>query len=264
MIINFQKYQGAGNDFIIIDNRTTLYDFPPQIVERLCHRKFGIGADGLMLLEDCRGYDFRMRYFNADGYEASLCGNGSRCIVDFARQLGLFSLSAFFIASDGVHEGEITPKGIRVKMQDVQGITIGKDFYFLNTGSPHYVKLVEDAFQIDVFNAGRTIRYSSSFQPEGTNVNFITPASACIRVATYERGVENETLACGTGCVASALTVAFIENTSSGTYRMETKGGILDVSFRRTAKDIFTDIWLEGPAEKVFSGEIEIPAHSLG
>lgn len=168
----------------------------------------GIGADGLMLLETCPGYDFKMRYFNSDGREASLCGNGSRCIVAYAHRLGLFLQTTRFLAADGEHQGEITLQGVRVKMNDVSRITVTPDYFFLDTGSPHYVKVVADAFQTDVVTAGRMIRYAPSFQPGGTNVNFITPTPACIRIATYERGVEDETLACGTGCVAAALSAA--------------------------------------------------------
>ena len=215
MIIKFQKFQGAGNDFIIIDNRNQVYEFTREIVEYFCDRKFGIGADGLMLLETCPGYDFKMRYFNSDG--------------------------------------------VRVKMNDVSRITVAPDYFFLDTGSPHYVKVVADAFQTDVITAGRMIRYAPSFQPGGTNVNFITPTPACIRIATYERGVEDETLACGTGCVAAALSAALLNHDHSGTYTLQAKGGILKVSFKQLADNHFTDIWLEGPAEFVFTGEIETP-----
>lgn len=258
MNIKFQKYQGAGNDFIIIDNRDLLYDIPTSIVSQLCNRKFGIGADGLMLLENYPGYDFRMRYFNADGHEASLCGNGSRCIINFAHQLGLFTQKTRFMAVDGEHDGEITPTGVRVKMRDVTQVIINKDYFFLNTGSPHYVKIVGDAFQTDVFQEGKNIRYAPAFGPEGTNVNFITPTPEYIKVATYERGVEDETLACGTGCVASALAVAIMNKDNCNTYPIQTKGGKLLVSFERTTTNTFTNVWLEGPAQKVFTGEIEI------
>ena len=258
MIIKFHKYQGAGNDFIIIDNRHQLYDLSEAMVEHLCHRKFGIGADGLMLLETCPGYDFRMRYFNSDGKEASLCGNGSRCIVAYAHQSGLTGTHTHFMAADGAHEAEITATGIRVKMADVTEIDANSDYYFLNTGSPHYVKIVEDAFRTDILQEGKAIRYSPAFQPEGTNVNFITPTSDGIKIVTYERGVEDETLACGTGCVASALVTALRNNDSGNTYLLKAKGGILKVSFERKADHSFTNIWLEGPAEKVFTGEINL------
>ena len=238
MIIKFQKFQGAGNDFIIIDNRNQVYEFTREIVEYFCDRKFGIGADGR---------------------EASLCGNGSRCIVAYAHRLGLFLQTTRFLAADGEHQGEITLQGVRVKMNDVSRITVTPDYFFLDTGSPHYVKVVADAFQTDVVTAGRMIRYAPSFQPGGTNVNFITPTPACIRIATYERGVEDETLACGTGCVAAALSAALLNHDHSGTYTLQTKGGILKVSFKQLADNHFTDIWLEGPAEFVFAGEIETP-----
>lgn len=258
MNIKFHKYQGAGNDFIIIDNRLQLYDLSNTIVKQLCDRKFGIGADGLMLLENCSGYDFRMRYFNSDGKEATLCGNGSRCIIDFAYRLGLFKQTTRFMAVDGEHEGEMIANGVRVKMLDVKKIQISPEFFFMNTGSPHYVTIVPDAFNMNVYEEGKKIRYSSPFQPEGTNVNFITPVSNYIKVATYERGVENETLACGTGCVASALSVAILNQDHINTYIIETKGGQLKVRFERREDNSFSNIWLEGPATYVFSGEIKI------
>lgn len=257
MNIKFHKYQGAGNDFIIIDNRKLLYDFPEARVKQFCDRRFGIGADGLMLLENCQGYDFRMRYFNADGREASLCGNGSRCILAYARQLGLFSRTARFMAADGEHTGEITPTGVRIRMQDIKEIITHRDYYFLNTGSPHYVKIVEDAYQTDVYRKGKAICNSAPFQPQGTNVNFITPTKDYIKIATYERGVENETLACGTGCVASALCISLRNQDNQNTYLLKAKGGTLKVSFERKPDGTFTNIWLEGPAEKVFEGKLE-------
>lgn len=256
MNIKFHKYQGAGNDFIIIDNRNQLYDLTSSMVQQLCDRRFGIGADGLMLLENCPDYDFLMRYFNSDGGEASLCGNGSRCIVDFAYRLGLFTTTTHFWAVDGMHEGQITPEGVKVKMQDVQKITVAADHYLLDTGSPHYVRFVGDAFHTDVYQEGKTIRNLPLYQPKGVNVNFITPTPEGIRIATYERGVENETLACGTGCVAAALAVASENNDVQNTYHLIAKGGNLKVSFKRLPDGTFTDLWLEGPAEEVFKGEI--------
>jgi len=258
MFIKFQKYQGAGNDFIIIDNRQFQLSLSIETVARLCNRRFGIGADGLMLLEDCPGYDFRMRYFNADGHEASMCGNGGRCITAFAHELGLFRQSTRFIAVDGEHEATMSgPHSVKLKMCDVRGISPRQEGYFLNTGSPHYVKLVEAPFQMNVFEEGKKIRYSSGFMPEGTNVDFIHPTAERIETATYERGVEDETLACGTGCVASALTVALIRNDPQNTYALITKGGLLQVSFKQHPDHSFTDIWLQGPATFVFSGEYE-------
>lgn len=258
MIIKFHKYQGAGNDFIIIDNRTYSYEFSQQMVERMCDRKFGIGADGMMLLESADGYDFRMRYFNSDGREASLCGNGSRCIVAFAHRLGLFGTTTCFLAFDGEHQAEIRPESVKVKMNDVSTIKQTKDHFFLDTGSPHCVKIVEDAFRYMVYEEGKKIRYSEEFQPQGTNVNFITPVGGMIKVATYERGVENETLACGTGCVASALAIAALNHDPENTYTIETKGGQLKISFKQSSNHTFSDIWLEGPAKHVFSGEIDL------
>lgn len=257
MIIKFCKYQGTGNDFIIIDNRHLAYEFSPAIVEQLCHRKFGIGADGFMLLENCEGYDFRMRYFNADGKEATLCGNGARCMVAFAHRLKIFQHTTCFLAADGPHQAEIRHSDIRLKMNDVRQIRQTGNYFFLDTGSPHYVEQVENAFQMNIVEEGRKIRYATIFQPEGTNVNFMTPVDGCLQVATYERGVENETLSCGTGCVAAALSLALLKNDTQNTYTLQTKGGRLKVSFKRQMQG-FTDIWLEGPAGYVFSGSISL------
>lgn len=256
MNIKFKKYQGAGNDFIIIDNRIPISDFPQPLVEILCDRRFGIGADGLMLLEEDDRYDFRMRYFNADGKEASMCGNGGRCIVAYAHQLGLFADSCHFIAVDGPHSATINGNTVNLKMTDVDGVISTENYFYLNTGSPHYVKVVADCLHYDVVNQGREIRYSEAFQPDGTNVNFITPDKDIIYVRTYERGVEDETLACGTGCVASALCTALLKGDTRNTYTIDAQGGKLKVSFEREGH-AFRNIWLEGPATFVFNGDID-------
>lgn len=256
MYIKFKKYQGAGNDFIIIDNRILCSNFPYPLVEALCDRKFGIGADGLMLLEEDEHYDFRMRYFNADGKEASMCGNGGRCIAAYAHRLGLFENSCHFLAMDGAHSATVNGNTVNLKMTDVDGVISTEKYFYLNTGSPHYVKVVADCRNYDVVNRGREIRYSEAFQPDGTNVNFITPEKDIIHVRTYERGVEDETLACGTGCVASALCVALLNGDIRNTYTIDAQGGQLKVSFERQGH-AFRGIWLEGPATFVFDGEID-------
>lgn len=257
----FCKYQGAGNDFIMVDQRDAAYLRPGDkaAIARLCRRRFGIGADGLILLQRHPAYDFEMLYFNADGGEGSMCGNGGRCIVAFARQLGLIGDSCRFIAADGPHEARLRPDGwVELKMADVQQAEQGAGFYFLNTGSPHYVEFVEDLEQVDVFRRGRKVRYSGRFREEGTNVNFVQPAGPGIAVATYERGVEDETLSCGTGVTASAIAY-YLHRQGAGPQAVpiQTRGGQMEVRFIPRAGG-FTDIWLCGPAQRVFEGEIEI------
>ena len=207
--IPFYKYQGAGNDFILIDQREHHYLKQDQeaIIQKLCDRRFGIGADGLMLLEKADGYDFRMVYFNADGREGSMCGNGGRCIVAFAHFLGLVNQACTFIAVDGPHEAIVkSPNYIELKMQDVKHIEVGEDHFVLDTGSPHYIQFVSDIDQVDVVNAGKAIRYNNRFAEKGINVNFVdVHTEQSLRIATYERGVEDETLACGTGVTAAAI-----------------------------------------------------------
>lgn len=258
MRLHFYKYQGAGNDFIIIDNRMNLFDLDNhELIAKLCDRRFGIGADGLMLLQNHEQSDFRMIYFNSDGYEGSLCGNGGRCIVAFANQLGIIGKHSRFAAVDGIHEAEvINPGFVRLKMADIDQIETGNGFYFINTGSPHYVEFTDNLKNKDVFADGRNIRYNERFREEGTNVNFVEIEKEGLFVRTYERGVENETYACGTGIVASAISAAMKKDTDINSVSVRALGGILRVSFER-ANDQFRNIWLEGPAAFVYSGDIE-------
>lgn len=258
MQINFTKYQGAGNDFVLVDNRDKAFPVDYKLVEKLCNRRFGIGADGLMLLENEDGYDFKMRYFNSDGGEASMCGNGGRCIVAFAKQIGIIEKHTKFIAVDGEHLADIMPQGVKLKMMDVTNIEHGTGYYYMNTGSPHYVKFIETHEGFDTYKEGYAIRYNDRFKEEGTNVNFISHISeGLINVSTYERGVEDETYACGTGCVASALSTAIKEGKESGKYDIITKGGDIKVYFSKDGKG-FKDVYLEGPATRVFDGSIDI------
>ncbi len=257
MVLTFYKYHGAGNDFIIIDNRDM--HFPADnisYIERLCDRRFGIGADGLMLLESADDYDFRMRYFNSDGREASMCGNGGRCIVAFANMLGLVGGHSSFIAVDGPHEAFLEPDGdVSLKMSDVNHLEITGDEYFLDTGSPHFVRFVDSLEGLDVFAEGRAVRYSDRFKEKGTNVNFVCQEKMHLTVYTYERGVEAETLACGTGITASALSAALRSGVDNGLFTVKAKGGNLSVSFKKTESG-FSDIWLKGPAVFVFEGRL--------
>ena len=255
----FYKYQGTGNDFIIFDNRKGEYEFTLQQVRHMCDRRFGIGADGLMLLNSKTGYDFEMKYYNADGAESSMCGNGGRCMVKFAYDLGMHTNTYNFLAIDGPHEAEFADNGwINLKMKDVTSVDSDEDNYILDTGSPHYVKFVSDIRQYRVVEVGKKIRYSKSFAEKGINVNFVEIIDdENIYVRTYERGVEDETLSCGTGVTASALVSA---HNDTGFNRVEvgTPGGELAVEYYKLSDESFNDIWLCGPAAFVFKGEIDI------
>lgn len=259
--MKFYKYQGTGNDFIIIDDRTNVFPVTDTaLVARLCHRRFGIGADGLMLLQLTPGYDFRMVYFNSDGRESSMCGNGGRCLVRFARHMGLIESHCTFMAIDGAHEAVAEADVIRLKMQDVTAVETGHGYYVLNTGSPHYVCTATQLRESDILPAARQIRYNERFAGEGINVNFVEDRETTIYVRTYERGVEDETLSCGTGVTAAALTHALRKNLPDGMHciHVETPGGALEVSFNfNRQQQAFTDVWLTGPAELVFTGEVK-------
>ncbi len=260
MKISFSKYQGTGNDFILIDNREMRFNRPDnELVAKICDRRFGIGADGLMLLQSKIGYDFEMVYYNSDGNESSMCGNGGRCIVEFARTLGLVKTKAHFLASDGEHEALVNTGFISLKMNNVSKVEVNADFSYLNTGSPHYVAFVSNVKNYKVFEEGKRIRNSERFKEKGTNVNFIEKELNELFVRTYERGVEDETYSCGTGVTAAAL-VASLKNVSTATdyCDIKTLGGKLKVKFTKHPDNSFTDIWLEGPATFVYKGEITI------
>lgn len=252
----FEKYEGAGNDFIIIDNRQNVFDAKNnKLVEKMCNRQLGIGADGLLLLQVNNNYDFEMRYFNADGYETKMCGNGARCIVKFARSLGIINKSTNFIAGDGPLEAFIEENLVRLKMRNIDKIQTEKEYYLINTGVPHYVCFRENLNDIDVYSEGKKIRYSSKFNDKGVNVNFVSILEKKISVRTYERGVENETLACGTGIVASAIITSIHTGHRGGTYTVFSRGGTLEVSFETKDNNSFQNIWLKGPATFVYKGE---------
>lgn len=249
--IRFYKYQGTGNDFVMIDNRDGSFPASQEYIEHLCHRRFGIGADGLILLQNDAEYDFRMVYYNADGREGSMCGNGGRCTVRFAEDLGIFEENTKFIAVDGEHTAQASKKVISLKMGEVHSLERHEAYDFMNTGSPHYVAYVTDIETFDVFSAGKKIRYSAEWVTrDGTNVNFVEILSDdTIYVRTYERGVEDETYSCGTGVTASALS-AYLRHGMKSPINVITKGGNLQVSFNED----FTDVYLIGPAIKVFNG----------
>lgn len=259
MDIYFFKYQGTGNDFVILDNRNKKYDFlSREQVSFLCDRRFGIGADGLMMLNLKAGYDFEMKYYNADGNESSMCGNGGRCLVKFAYHCGMLKSTFNFSATDGDHLAEIYGEEVSLKMKDVDIIQNYHGDAVLDTGSPHYVKIETDVVNLDVLVKGREIRYSHHFAEKGINVNFVERKDEDeIIVRTYERGVEAETLSCGTGVTASAL-VCYHNESGFNNVVVTTKGGELSVEFDRTNDGSYHNIWLSGAAVKVFEGTIQI------
>lgn len=258
MEIMFYKYQGTGNDFVMIDNREKIFDKNNlNLVKRICDRKFGVGADGLILIENHDDLDFNMVYFNADGSQ-SFCGNGSRCAVAFAKYLDIIEKQTFFWSTDGEHEAWIDNNGkVSLKMHDVENIEKGDNYFFINTGSPHYIVYKDNIDNIDVVEEGRKVRYNKRFKEEGTNVNFLNNEGEQLYIRTYERGVEDETLSCGTGVTASAISKAVLEDLPAGKIKVNTLGGLLEVGFRRNI-NMFNDIWLIGPATYVFKGEISI------
>ena len=264
--IPFFKYHGAGNDFIMIDDRHGIMDrkMTGAWIANACHRRFGNGADGLILLQKgTDGADFFMKYYNSDGRTSTFCGNGGRCIVAFAAALEVHMGNCRFLGTDGWHEGAVLEDGmVRISMTDVHQILLtGEDALILNTGSPHYITFRDQVAGLDVFAEGRAIRNSPSFQKEGINVNFVEHnGSGEISVRTYERGVEDETFACGTGVVAAAIASAYASgNNDLSSWTVHAKGGDLRVDFLRSAKQDFTKVHLTGPAVEVFRGEIPGP-----
>lgn len=260
MLLSFYKYQGTGNDFILIDNRNQSVQLSENQIARLCNRHFGIGADGLMLLELHPQFDFKMVYYNANGKEGTMCGNGGRCIVAFARDLGLILNDTRFIAIDGEHTATLKKFEqhyiVQLHMKDVQQIEQNPNYFLLDTGSPHYVQFSKDVELIDVVREGSQIRYNETFAPGGVNVNFVEEGSP-LKVRTYERGVENETLSCGTGVTASALAFVTKHQLNVNHIAIQTPGGLLTVYFNKKECG-FYNITLEGSATFVFKGEIQL------
>lgn len=261
MNIKFSKYQGAGNDFVLIDHReTALKNIDQSLVAKLCDRRFGIGADGLMFLTANPAYDFEMVYYNADGKIGTMCGNGGRCIVAFAKHLGIIDSETNFLAVDGPHYAKITAEGnwVELQMIDVESIENDEEAFVLNTGSPHYVKEVKDLATKDVFNDGSKIRNNETYQTNGINVNFVEDKTDHLFVRTFERGVEDETYACGTGVTAVAMAMAKKQElTGQIQTKIEALGGSMQINFEYDGNK-FTNVFLCGPAEKVFEGEINI------
>jgi diaminopimelate epimerase len=263
MRISFDKYQGAGNDFILISRATLPRDLITAEIAFLCHRRYGIGADGLMILDSDAANVVRMEYYNADGLPAGLCGNGARCTAAWAARNMNFSRSIHIQASDGMHRAEMLSSleeedRIQLSIPDQAVPQQSAEGYFLNTGSPHHIVFVPDPARVDVEKEGARIRHSQVYAPFGTNVNFVRKRETGLEVRTYERGVEAETLSCGTGAVAAALTQAYLdESQGRGGYEVEMPGGKLKVNFEFNGAKFF-NVSLEGPATFVFKGEIRL------
>ena len=260
MQLEFYKYQGAGNDFVMIDNRSGF--FPKentQLIAHLCDRRFGIGGDGLILLENDSDTDFKMVYYNSDGNQSSMCGNGGRCLVAFAKDLEVIENETTFIATDGLHHASFEDNGlVSLQMIDVPAIDIKNDYSFLNTGSPHHVQMVEDLEHYNVKENGAAIRYGELYGAAGSNINFVKKIDdTTFRLRTYERGVEDETLACGTGATAVAIAMNATGQTNATAINVNVEGGKLVVSFDKNENG-FTNVFLKGPAEFVFKGTIEV------
>src|ERR1700743_1043800 len=261
MTTHFYKYQGAGNDFILIDNRSlAINHHNPKLVAHLCDRRFGIGGDGIMFLQNKEGYDFEMVYYNSDGAPSSMCGNGGRCIVAFAKFLGIIDTEAEFLAVDGPHHAKISASGdwVSLQMIDVDTINQDDDAYVLNTGSPHYIQLVDGLKEKNVYRDGYNIRNNDTYKAQGINVNFVEPVTNGYFVRTFERGVEDETYAGGTGVTAVALAMAKHHNqTGHINTPIKVLGGDLNIRFNYDGKKL-NEIFLEGHAVKVFNGEVEL------
>lgn len=252
----FHKYQATGNDFVIFDGREAKPETSPKVLSMLCDRRFGIGADGVVIVSEDKNLDFHVDYYNPDGSQ-SLCGNGTRAAIRFAIEQGFTTKSQMsFMAYDGEHEAEVLPNGdVRLKMADVHSVRLLDDGTFVDTGSPHLISFVENVDKVDVFNLGRKLRYEAPVE-QGTNVNFVQRVDKSkLKIRTYERGVECETLSCGTGVTAAALAAAL--ETAESPVEIEVRGGRLKVEFERVNEHSFTNIFLIGPAEKVYSGFIE-------
>lgn len=258
MIIQFKKYQGTGNDFVMLDNREGKYStLSKSQINFLCNRRFGIGADGLILLQNLENYSFEMVYFNSDGAKSSMCGNGGRCIAQFAHELGLPGHTYSFLAIDGAHEAEVG-EVVRLKMGDVAQVDRKGNDYFADTGSPHYVQFAKNIMETDLVKIAKKIRYSEEYAEKGTNVNLVEILGEDkLQMRTYERGVEDETFSCGTGVTAAAIVSHAAGNLKTNHVEVETKGGNLTLSFEEH-EGAYSNIWLSGPATFVFDGLITL------
>ncbi len=259
-MLSFWKYQGTGNDFVMLDNRQNTVDTSnADRIADLCDRRFGIGADGLILIEEDEQADFKMVYFNADGKESTMCGNGGRCIVAFAKQLGIIQNECHFSAIDGLHYATIDATGIvSLQMIDVPHVAVREKHVFVNTGSPHHVEIVRNLMYFDVYKKGKQIRNSEAYAPKGTNVNFVEQEGPNhFRIRTFERGVEDETLSCGTGATAVALAMHTLGKVDQNEVKIEVEGGELSVAFQYVDQT-YQQVFLKGPATFVFQGTISL------
>jgi diaminopimelate epimerase len=255
MKLQFSKYQGAGNDFILIDNLSGALQLSSDQIQKLCDRNFGIGSDGLILLEASDSADYFVNFYNPDGSQ-SFCGNGSRCAFRMAQNIGLVTEECSFQGIDGLHHAKSLSENVSISMSDVASVDAYKDGFIVQTGSPHFVKFTDDLDKIDIIEEAHAIRYDTRYKDKGINVNFVLPESDGINMRTYERGVEAETLACGTGVTAAALVFA-LSRDHVEEVKVQTKGGNLSVNFERAGQG-FNKIWLTGPAMHVYDGNIEL------
>jgi diaminopimelate epimerase len=265
MKVEFYKYQGTGNDFVMIDDRANSFpDANVELIERLCDRRFGIGADGLILLRNIEGFDFQMVYFNADGRPSTMCGNGGRCIAAFASFLGIGKDTVSFLAADGPHTAEFVDNQVSLQMKDVEMISPRASAYVLDTGSPHFVLFDSEIEKMNIIKLAKAIRHNAEFNDQGINVNFVQVDDVShIKVRTYERGVEDETYSCGTGVVASAISYYHKfkpkdESKADAVVNVTTQGGPLQVMFDFDNSQRYVNVRLIGPAVQVFKGEVEI------
>ena len=257
MRIQFSKYQGSGNDFILIDNRDGKWNFTRSEIAQLCHRRFGVGGDGLILLNSDPHYDFEMKNYNSDGGECTMCGNGGRTLVQFAHDLGIKKVHYRFRAIDGEHEAYLRHGKVELKMQAVREIKKTPVGFALDTGSPHLVISVKNLINFDVVHEGRKLRNSPLFMPNGINVNFVERHEDQVFLRTYERGVEDETLSCGTGAIATAIVDSLHQKIPDGQtieQAVQCQGGQLEIRFKKLSEQNFDQIWLIGPAIKTFEG----------
>ena len=256
MKIKFEKYESGGNDFVLVDNRNNLYDLNSNKIKKICSRNFGVGSDGLIILKKSKIADFKMIYFNSDGQSSSLCGNGTRCLFSFALSLGIIKKTAKIEISEGIYRATISNRNlVSLKMKNIDDIFLFGNKAYLNSGSPHHVEMNENLNRISVKNKGSSIRFSSRYSPNGTNVNFFKKINdKKFQIRTYERGVEDETLSCGTGATAVAIAVHAMGLTTQSKIIIQTKGGELIISFKKSDTG-YTNIFLEGPTRFVFKGE---------
>ncbi len=253
--LSFFKYQGTGNDFVIIDNRQSVFDASnTALITRLCDRKFGIGSDGLILLKAHAEYDFEMIYFNADATRAG-CGNGARCAVHLANHLGIIENEAYFVMEAQAYQAQVKDDRVRIRMGDVTAVQSFPEGYLLHTGTRHFVRLIENLSDYDVVGEGKRLRYDPRFQPEGVNVNFVEVKNDEVHMRIYEKGVENETLSSGTGATAVALALAHAQQRPSPV-AVHTRGGFLEISFMPMDSGSFTQVYMAGPAQMVFQGTV--------